>query len=278
MSHVKRLSVLLLLCLLLSSCQSKHDQADTLQFCFLDVGQGDSLLLRTPDGDVLIDAGTEESEELLCLRLEELGVKRLRLVVLTHGDNDHIGGADEVLSRFAVDALWLNGAPLEGESGERLSAVLAEKRLAPEAVLAGRSLQVGGAVITALTPFAGNVADGNAGSIVLKIGYGACAAILSGDADTALEKQLVSRYGRSVLDCTLYKVGHHGSAYSSDRVFLNMMTPDYAVISCGAANLMGHPSGEALARLRAVGAEVLRTDLEGEICFTCDGEVLKPMR
>ena len=98
--------------------------------------------------------------------------------------------------------------------------------------------------------------------------------LLSGDAGVVHEKFLVERYGKEQLACDLYKVGHHGSNTSSSASFLAAMQPQYAVISCGAGNSYGHPTGEVIARLESVGAEVLRTDLLGEIVVESDGKEL----
>ncbi|MBE6554576.1 MAG: MBL fold metallo-hydrolase [Ruminococcaceae bacterium] len=264
--------LLLALCFTLPACNSKTDN-DYL-FYFLDVGQGDSILLRTPKGDILIDAGTEDSESLLCLRLEQLGVRSLRLAVFTHADEDHIGGADGVLSRFPADAVWLSGAPMENEAAERLlrAAEACNSEIRP--VSAGEVFQCGALVISVLAPFATPSEGGNENSLILRIQHENVTAILTGDADVEAEAEMVVRYGAAQLACDLYKVGHHGSNTSSSLTFLQAMEPAYAVISCGAGNSYGHPTGEVLARLDRVGARVLRTDLCGEILFESNGQEL----
>ncbi len=273
MSRQKLFCLFLLLCLLLPSC--KGQEAAALTLIFLDVGQGDALLLRTPDGDILIDAGPDESEELLCLRLSELGVTQLELAVFTHADHDHIGGGDAVLSRFPAKEVWHNGAPLFDEPGRLLSAAIEQCGAELKCVSAGMAKSIGGVRLSVFAPFAGSALDGNAGSIVLKLTCGEVSAILSGDADSEVEAALVAEYGETQLACALYKVGHHGSSTSSSADFLRTMQPTYAVISCGAGNSFGHPMGEVLARLQEAGATVLRTDLEGEITFVCDGKTLE---
>lgn len=275
--HTKTIFLLLLLliCLLsLGSCQ-RGDSAARVRFYFLDVGQGDALLIRTPEGDVLVDAGDESAQELLCLRLEQLGVKSLRLAVFTHPDEDHIGGADGILSRFQTDEIWISGAPMENEAARRLLEE-ANARQTAITVVQGREVQpIGGAYFAVLAPIGDVSEGGNESSIVLRVQFGERVAILTGDADSKGEEMLVERYGRSQLACDLYKVGHHGSNTSSSVAFLRTMRPTYAVISCGASNSYGHPTGEVLAKLRDEGITVLRTDRCGEIVFETDGDYLR---
>ena len=268
----RRLSLCLaaLLCLLCLSCRVESDAEVVIHF--FDVGQGDSTLIRTADGDVLIDAGTEGSQELLCLRLEQLGVTELVLAVFTHADEDHIGGADGVLTQFPAREVWLNGDSLDSPAGRLLLKVAEACGAEIREVSMGHLWSLGGLQLNVLHPSGVLLSNGNEDSIVLRVGYGKIAAIFSGDVFEKQEQQMLNRFGAAHFDCDLYKVGHHGSSTSSSAAFLGAMSPDYAVISCGAGNSFGHPTGEVLARLEAVGAEVLRTDLLGEIVFGCDGE------
>lgn len=245
-----------------------------MRLYFLDVGQGDCMLLRTRGGDVLIDSGTEASQQTLCLRLEQLGVTELTLAVITHADEDHMGGADGVLSAFPTRELWVNGDLTESESALRLSEVLQDTDTAVMNVCAGKSCVVGDVTVSVLSPFTSDGDSGNESSIVVKLHCGEIDAILTGDAGVEQERMLVERYGADQLACALYKVGHHGSTTSSSAEFLAAMRPQYAVISCGAGNSYGHPMGEVLVRLEDAGAEVLRTDLLGEIVFESDGKTL----
>lgn len=238
---------------------------------FLDVGQGDSALLRTADGDILIDAGTEAAQPLLCLRLEQLGVKSLRLLVITHADEDHMGGADGVISAFDTEEIWYCGEQDESEAAKRMFACLDPQKTrvtAPDPMTVRTFADVR---LCVLYPFSKENAAGNEGSIILKLICREAGAIFTGDASAEEEALLIETYGKSQLDCDLYKVGHHGSNTSSSKDFLEVVSPNYAVISCGADNSYGHPTGEVLRRLADCGAEILRTDREGEIVFSCDG-------
>ena len=272
---------LLLLALLglLFGCGSSTD-APLLTVHFLDVGQGDAILLRTGEGDILIDAGTEDSEFYLCSRLKELGVKSLLLAVFTHLDEDHIGGADGVLNQFAPREIWLSNMPV-WEVGADLSVsrlMEAASKCGAEVTVVkrGDSYAISSLTISVLSPIDDKEQDANRGSIVLKLHCDKTNAIFTGDADTAMEAELIRLFGASQLDCDLYKAGHHGSSTSGSQAFLQAMTPEWTVISCGEGNMYGHPSGLVLSNLEQVGSTVLRTDLLGEIVFVCDGERWTP--
>ena len=272
---MKRLLAFLLLvslCACIASCRTKEPFA--LEIRFLDVGQGDSALIRTPEGDVLIDAGTEDSQSLLCLRLEQLGVAELALAVFTHPDEDHIGGADGVLSQFPTREVWLNGGSMDSPAGRLLLDAANSCGALVKEVTAGHSWSLGELCLTVLYPTDTALDGGNENSIVLRVSYGSISAIFSGDAGIKQEQSMIDRFGAAHFDCDLYKVGHHGSNTSSSQEFLDAMTPQYAVICCGADNSFGHPMGEVLSRLEATGAHVMRTDLLGEIAFASDGERL----
>lgn len=279
---MQRLPALLLLpiiCLFcLVSCGNNTTSVENgsrLEVRFLDVGQGDAALLRTPAGDILIDAGTEESQERLCLGLQALGVRELLLAIFTHNDEDHIGGADGVLSRFSVQEVWVSDTNVDNESAEFLFRTAKERGTVLRSVRAGEIAFLGELTLSVLYPFPFQKAEGNEGSLVLKVNFGETDLIFAGDIGVEQEREIVKRYGRSQLNCDLLKVGHHGSNTSTSELFLETLTPQYAVIGVGAGNSYGHPMGEVLARLEKHGITTLRTDLHGEIVFVSDGKELK---
>ncbi|MBR2721987.1 MAG: MBL fold metallo-hydrolase [Clostridia bacterium] len=275
----RRFWILFVFCaLLLVSCSPGGMPAHPLEVYFLDVGQGDSALIRTRDGDILIDAGPESSQEMLCFRLEELGVTSLRLLILTHPDEDHIGGADAVVRQFDPQQVWTNGVREEdNDSYLALQAALSERGMTETAVSYGSKCLIGEVSLTVLSPY-GAVMDGNEGSLILRIQFGEISMLFSGDAEVEAEEDLCARFGKDMLSCDLYKVGHHGSYTSTSQVFLQMMSPKYAVISSGRGNSYGHPHGEILVRLEEAGCEILRTDELGEIGFYSDGSTLERMQ
>lgn len=245
-----------------------------LSFYFFDVGQGDATLIRTPDGCILVDAGPDAAEEELLLRLEQLGVHRLRLLILTHADEDHIGGADGVLRELCVDEVWMGADDEFGEPFLRLTEELKRKDLWFRTPMSGDVLSVAGAELQILAPvpFSGMV--GNNGSIVFRFVYREISALFMGDAEGELESLIYPAFYQQ-LKSDIYKVPHHGSATDGNNRMLSAVRPTYAVISCGKGNSYGHPHGGTLSVLRSVGASIYRTDLDGEIRITFDGTELK---
>lgn len=257
------LAVLMSLSLFGCGTASKPDLL--LEIITLDVGQGSSTLIRTADGDILVDTGSELSQPSLCRRLHSLGVERLELLILSHPDDDHIGGADGILEQFEVGAVWTNGAVTESDGYVRLTDALEKSGLTPSVAKVGDGYELGGLNVTVLSPLSETVADDNEGSLVLLLRCGTFGGLMMGDASDRIEQAMIEKYGAAHLDIDVLWVGHHGAENASSAAFLEMVSPRYAVIGCGAGNAYGHPDGRVLARLDAVKAEVLRTDLLGEI-------------
>lgn len=271
---MRRVGLILLVCLCCLSMPACRENADCVTVYFFDVGQGDAALIRTPDGDVLVDAGTEDGQELLCLRLEQLGVTELKLLILSHLDEDHVGGADGIVSRFSVAEIWTNGSTPNNESARRLWDAAEREGVPIHTVCAMHAACVGDAIITVLSPLrSSDVQEGNADSLVLTVFFGEVGMLFAGDIDAAGEAELLNYYGAGVFDCDVYKVSHHGASDASSDAFVSAISPRYSVISCGAGNSYGHPSGETLVRLR--GTRILRTDLLGEIILETNGRRVK---
>lgn len=263
------LTLSLLLFLLFIGCSEEEGREPLLEVVCLDVGQGDATLFRTADGDILVDGGTESSQATLCNRLRELGVRSLRLMVLTHADEDHVGGADGILSEFDVKTLWINGSTETNESILRLYQEASIRGVPMEVVSAGKQEILGDAILTVLFPMDA-IPEGNEGSIVLAVHCRGTVLLMMGDAGEQTESELLSAYGEAQLKADLLHVGHHGSGSSTGLDFLTVVQPSSAIISCGAGNAYGHPDGRTLARLQNTGAKIYRTDLLGEIVIGID--------
>ena len=255
----------LLLCF--PGCDRAADEPPRWELICLDVGQGHCTLLRTPDGDVLVDAGPESAQNDLCQRLKSIGVTALKLMILTHPDEDHIGGADAILESFAVGEICTNGEVSETDSYERLLETAGKMNVPMRAIRSAEGFSVGGAHISVLWSSASEEFFDNDAGIVLLIRCNEFGALLMGDVSERVETLLIECYGAAHLQTDVLMVGHHGSSTSTSRALLDISRPQYAVISCGAANVYGHPDGRTLSRLEEFGAEILRTDLEGDICF-----------
>ena len=251
---------------------SAPTDGELVQFHFIDVGQGDAALIRTPKGDILIDAGTNSSEDQLKAYLDQLGVTELEYAVFTHPHEDHIGGADMILNTYTVKRVILPDKEHDSKTFERmLDAIEAEHC---EVIMAtpDKTFKVGDLTCTILAPIGTAYTELNNYSVVIRAEYGDTSILFTGDAETHSEEEMLERYRfKGVLDCDILKVGHHGSDTSSSQAFLDAVTPVHAVISVGEGNTYDHPKQEILSRYEAMKLTIHRTDREGSIVFTTTG-------
>ncbi|MDR0965040.1 MAG: MBL fold metallo-hydrolase [Myxococcales bacterium] len=257
------------------------DEAAPLRFHVLDVGQGDALFISSPAGkNVLIDAGTPESTKSLLARLDELVQGPLDLVVMTHPHADHIGGMAEILRKKGAKLFLDPGFDHASKMYADLVVTLEELAIPVRLGQTGRKIDLGGGaeleVLAPKLPFHKNTrSDANANTIVARLTYGATSFYLSGDSEAETEeevlKEIVKAQGRSIRS-NVYKIAHHGSRHASGDAILAELKPDFAVVSAGKNNRYGHPTQEALDRCRKAGAQVYRTDTDGEVIFTSDGK------
>lgn len=245
-----------------------------VEYHFIDVGQGDATLIRTPEGDILIDAGENSAEEDLKTYLDLCGVDVLYYAIFTHPDSDHIGGADMVLEEYEV----LNVIKPDFEKTTKvykamMDAIAAEGCKVYNA-LPGETYSLGEFDMFVFGPDPANKElDSNNSSIVIKATWGNTTAMLTGDAEKPAEESILRTYSGAELGSTLLKMGHHGSRTSSTEAWLAAVKPTIAIISCGRDNSYGHPHAEALARIKPyVGESIYRTDLLGSFIFITDGE------
>lgn len=250
-------------------------QLGEVEYHFIDVGQGDATLIRTPEGDILIDAGENSAEDELKAYLDLQGVEIIYYAIFTHPDSDHIGGADMVLEEYEV----LNVIKPELEKTTKvykamMDAIVAEGCKVYNA-LPGETYSLGEFDMFVFGPDPTNKdLDSNNSSIVIKATWGSTTAMLTGDAEKPAEESILRTYSSEELGSMLLKMGHHGSRTSSTDAWLAAVRPSIAIISCGKDNSYGHPHAEALARIKPyVGDLIYRTDILGSIVFVSDGEV-----
>lgn len=248
-----------------------------LHVAFLDVGQGDAVLVTTPGGrQILIDGGPSATE--LNWRLgQEMPFwdHSLDMVVNTHPDADHLAGLVSLLSRYRIDRALVGDLPLENALWQEWETGLVGADLTPVIGQAGMRLSLGDGVVASLLhpgPAGGSDDRPNDHSLVLRLQFGQVSFLLPGDIEAAVEQELV-RTG-APLAATVLKSPHHGAKTSSTVPFLEAVNPQIVVISVGADNRFGHPSPEVLARYAERGLTVLRTDERGTIEFSTDGERL----
>ncbi|HET6370820.1 MAG TPA: DNA internalization-related competence protein ComEC/Rec2 [Nitrospiria bacterium] len=247
-----------------------------LQVTFLDVGQGDSALVRFPDGEtMLIDGGGgfgkfDTGRSILAPFFWQSGVHRIDYLVATHPQLDHMGGLNSVLEQFQVGEVWTNGVHREIGFARKFEAAAASRQISNHPVQRGdRPIKVGSCSVVVLNPSGGvsNEMGGHAlnnDSVALRVDCPDFYSVLfTADIEDTAERDLV-RSGLS-LSADLLKVPHHGGKGSLEPTFLEAVSPRVAVISVGSHNPYGHPTPEALATYKELGAAVYRTDLFGAI-------------
>jgi competence protein ComEC len=241
-------------------------QRDFVEVDFLDVGQGDAIFIRTPDGiNALVDGGDQgRGKQRILPFLRENGVGRLDVVFGTHGHRDHLGGLAEVLREVPVNTLYLRPNSSNYTIRDFLRK-LNRVKITRKSAYNGMKFKLGGAVdgeVLSVPDF--DKQDENNRSLVLVIFYGKNKLILTGDLGFEGEERLQRRYA-PILRASVLKVGHHGSNTATGRPFLTQVRPKLTVISVGAQNSYGHPGNQTLNRLRSTGVPVYRTDRQGRI-------------
>lgn len=236
---------------------------------FIDVGQSDCTLIKNGDYAMLIDAGDNSMGTTVQNYLQKQGVEKLDFLVLTHTDADHIGGADVVITKFAIDTVFMGDYAKDNATYRDVLDALEYKNLFWSTPRVGENYTLGDANFTIIAPN-GNYDTPNDSSIGLIVEKGSVRFAFTGDAEKEAEAGIVGN-GMD-LSATVYKVGHHGSSSSSSAELLDAIEPAYAVISCGRDNSYGYPHREVMTSLQERGIEIFRTDEHGSIVADCDGE------
>lgn len=249
-------------------------QSELVKVHFLDVGQGKAVFIEAPDGNqILIDGGPDNSV------LEKLAAampffdREIDLLILTHPDSDHLNGLVEVLKRYEVDKIIETGIADSSAEYQVWHNLIKEKNIPVVFALAGQKIKIGkGLALEILYPNRSLVGESfsntNQSSIVARLVYGQNSFLFTGDAEQATEYFLTVT--GTNLDSDILDVSHHGSKNSSSEEFLNVVSPQTAIIQVGLKNRYSHPAQETLERL--AGFEIFRTDICGNIDILSDGQ------
>lgn len=236
---------------------------------FIDVGQGDCSLILCDDAAMLIDGGEASESSKVYAYLKAHEVDHLDYIVATHAHSDHIGGLSGALNYATVDTALCPVTDYDSKTFDSFVKYLGQQNVSITVPSAGDEFSLGNASVEVLGPQR-SYDDPNDTSIVLKITYGNTSFLFTGDAERTAEADILE--AGYDLSATVLKVGHHGSDTSTSYPFLREVMPEYGVICAGKNNSYGHPTDDTLSRLRDADVKVYRTDLQGTIICTSDGE------
>ena len=239
----------------------------------IDVGQGDSILIQTPNNkNILIDGGDENSFHIVSNYLKRQKVKTIDYLIATHFDSAHIGGLDNIIEKFKVSNLYGPSYEYDSLSYQNLINSCLNKNLNLKYLCEGYFINIEDNInLNVLSP--SYIDDeNNLNSIVFKLDYKNKSFLFTGDAEATNEISLINKYNLNDVD--FLKVGHHGSNSSTTSEFIEEISPDVAVISCGYKNKYGHPHNKTLDTLDKNNVLTYRTDLLGDIVFYSDGETI----
>jgi len=261
---------------------STEPEQGNLKVIVLDIGQGDAIFIESPSGNqVLVDGGPTSQ---ILQRLGEVMPfydHSIDFVILTHPHSDHVVGLVDVLKKYEVGKILYNKVNYDSGDYREFISIIEQNNIATEPVFESKKLDLGdGVLISFLYPdndISGKEFENvNNSSIVFRLDYGKDSFLLTGDAEKEVEEEMIS--SGDYLNIDILKVGHHGSKSSSTEEFLDITSPDKAVISCGLDNKFKHPHKETLDKLEKRGIETYRTDEDSDITFISDGSGVRVLK
>lgn len=238
------------------------------EMTMLDVGQGLSLLIKADGKYMIYDGGGRSRSSYVVSYLKKHGVTELQYLTASHYDEDHIAGLVGVLNTTKVDTIVCPDYQKDTKIYQSFINKEQQSKAKVTHPKTGYTLTLGNAAIKVLSADNSAEKDNNR-SIAMRVTYGNFSVIMTGDAELDEETSII--YNKYNIDSDVYVVGHHGSKYSSSTAFLNAVTPAYTLISCGTGNSYGHPTEEALRRIKESGSKLYRTDVQGEVTVYSDG-------
>lgn len=261
--------------LLTNSSSSSHYLPSNydLKVHFLNVGQGDCILIQSYDKNLLIDSGPNTSSKKVIRYLHKHNIKKLDYIIATHPHEDHIGAMDDIISNFTVDNFFAPKIASNNTDFLNLVTELSKKKKKINASKSGLEFNINeNTKLTFLSPKEDNYDNLNNYSAVIKLQFKQISFLFTGDSEKLIEDELIK--GQADLAAQVLKIGHHGSKTSSSKNFVSRVNPTYAVISCGLGNDYGHPDKVTLNTLTELKIKGYRTDKQGDIIFASDGKNL----
>ena len=246
-----------------------YESVDNLKVYFLDVGQADSILIESNNEYMLIDAGNNEDGVGLVKYFNKNGITNFKYIVGTHPHEDHIGGLDDVINNFKIDTIFMPDVITTTKTFVDVLDAIESNKMTYKVPKIGDDFKLGDASLKVL--YVGNdEGDLNNTSIVLRLDYKDVCFMFTGDSEARSENIIMD--SSADIDCDVLKIGHHGSKYSTTDKFLNKVNPRYAVISVGENNKYNHPEDVVINKLNKKNIEIYRTDIDGTIIFSSNGE------
>lgn len=253
---------------------STDDPTQLLTVDFLDVGQGDCTLIRTPERNILIDASTVDAYTAIASALEKFHITKLDMVIATHPHNDHIGSMAKIIENYDIGLFIMPYLSEEiiptTKTFENMLLALKEKEIEITIAEPNTYYDLGNDMRLTITGPVDTYDSLNNLSVVCTLEYKDASFLFTGDMESKAETDILK--GNFNVEADVLKVAHHGSSTSSSKRFITAVNPTYAVISVGKDNSYGHPNNKTLNTLADFNVTVFRTDLNHNICFTTDGE------
>ena len=246
-------------------------ETEGLTVHFIDVGQADATLVVCDGEAMLIDGGNVEDASLIYAYLQEQDISTLQYIIGTHAHEDHMGGLAGALHAAQAETAFCSVTECDSKYFSSFKKALGEQGIAMTVPEIGNSYSLGNAEFQFVGPVQ-ETDDANNMSLVVRLVYGDTSFLFTGDAEQSEESDILE--AGFDLSATVLKVGHHGSEGSTSYPFLYAVAPQYAVISCGTGNSYGHPHEAALSRLRDADVTLYRTDLQGTVVCTSDGQTV----
>lgn len=260
-----------------------YSASPDLELSYLDVGQGDSILIKTPYGqNILVDGGPDDKVISELNKNMAWWDRRIDLMILSHPHDDHVNGLTEVLKRYSVKRIVYTGVVHSSPNYLRFLEKVRDKKIPltiidrPQIISLGDELFID--ILYPRKSILGKEVDNiNSSSIVMRLVFKETSFLFSGDAEIEVEEELVELFdeGYNILDSDVFKAGHHGSDTSNSQNFLEVINPEIVIIQVGEDNDFGHPSLRAIKRFERIGAEVFRNDMLGGISLISDGYSVK---